>query len=349
MEKSLLLDIPSIKIGVFDKVDFEQKHDSFHSMYHNEPHAIRRKLILAKHPEIEKLSTKEPRTIYFVLAVNILQFATAYWVQNASWPVYLFVFYFVGATLSHMTQALVHDLTHFLGFESILQNRLAAIACNIPTGIPSAISFGRYHRDHHLYMHVPGVDPDLPTEFELKFFQTKFRKFFFVLLMPFFYAIRPYFICPKALDKFEILNYAVIFSTDYLIVRFLGWPFMLYILLASIVGMGLHPNSMHVIAEHYEFVQGQETYSYYGILNIPNLNLGYHVEHHDFPSIPWSKLPQVRKIAPEFYDNLPSHSSYVMVALRYIFNTNIGPWSRIIRKTEDEKYQDYMKVKERVD
>lgn len=337
MEKSLLLDIPSIKVGVFDNLDFEKSREHFHPMQHSEPHIIRRKLILAKYPEVQKLCKNDPISIYFVIFFIILQLTIAYYVRNSSWPVYLSTLYFVGATISHSTQALVHDLTHFLCFESIFWNKFAAILCNMSNGIPSAISFGRYHKEHHMFMDIPGLDPDLPTQWEINFFVTPFRKLIFIIFMPFFYSFRPYLTQPKLLDRYELLNYFIIFSMDYLCGKYLGASFVCYLVLSGLIGMGFHPTAMHVIAEHYEFVQGQETYSYYGILNIPNLNLGYHIEHHDFPMIPWRKLPELRKIAPEFYENLPEHKSYIQVAYNYVFNKSIGPWSRVARFPKEGK------------
>ena len=97
------------------------------------------------------------------------------------------------------------------------------------------------------------------------------------------------------------------------------------------MAMGFHPVAGHFISEHYMFNEGFETYSYYGMLNWVTFNVGYHNEHHDFPYIPGSRLPQVRKIAPEFYDNLPHHYSWSTVIYDFITDPKIGPYARVKR------------------
>jgi sphingolipid delta-4 desaturase len=95
--------------------------------------------------------------------------------------------------------------------------------------------------------------------------------------------------------------------------------------------MGLHPIAGHYISEHYLFRPGQETYSYYGPLNRITFNVGYHNEHHDFPYIAGSRLPELRKLAPEYYDTLFSHSSWTGTLWRYITRPDIGGFSRVKR------------------
>ena len=86
---------------------------------------------------------------------------------------------------------------------------------------------------------------------------------------------------------------------------------------------------MHFIAEHYVILfnenhqnpgQSNDTFSYYGPINYLLYNGGYHVEHHDFPRVSWKNLPKIRALAgPEFYDNLPYHTSYIRVMWEFIW------------------------------
>ncbi|RLU23962.1 hypothetical protein DMN91_004170 [Ooceraea biroi] len=71
---------------------------------------------------------------------------------------------------------------------------------------------------------------------------------------------------------------------------------------------------------------------YYGPLNFITFNVGYHNEHHDFPAVPGSRLPEVKRIAAEFYDNLPQHNSWVSVLYDFVMDPEIGPYARMKRR-----------------
>ena len=109
----------------------------------------------------------------------------------------------------------------------------------------------------------------------------------------------------------------------------------MYFLGGTLLSTGLHPMAAHFIAEHYMFEKGYETYSYYGPWNLLTFNVGYHVEHHDFPYIPGSRLPEVKRIAAEFYDPLPQHESWLTVIWEFINQESNGPFARIKRDYEE--------------
>ena len=53
--------------------------------------------------------------------------------------------------------------------------------------------------------------------------------------------------------------------------------------------------------------------------------------------VPWSKLPAVREAAPEFYNTLKYHMSWVMVLVNFVLQRDIGPQSRVGRDYETHK------------
>lgn len=333
-EESLLLSIPKNKIldSATAKPNFEKRFDYFHEMEHGEPHAIRRRLILEKYPEIEKLFYKAPGiTIICATIIHILQILACWCIKTyeLSWSQIILIIFFFGAIVNHMLFVLYHDITHFNCFKSIKLNQILAIYTNLPQILPSAIGFGRYHRDHHTYLGHPILDPDIPTVWEVQFFQTKLKRLGYILFMPFFYGLRPYFKAPKMASFMEIVNLISCVIYGYFIVHYFDARAILYLFASTYVGLSIHPVAAHVIAEHYEFFKSQDTYSYYGWINYINFNMGYHIEHHDFPNIAWYNLPKLRVIAPEFYETLPQMDSYFIVIFKYIFDGSIGPWSRV--------------------
>ena len=151
----------------------------------------------------------------------------------------------------------------------------------------------------------------------------------------FAYAFRPMLVKPELVpkDKWIALNWAVQIAFDGLMMYLFGPKVMLYFLLSTFFAGSIHPTAGHFLAEHYVMEGSTETYSYYGPLNMLTYNVGYHNEHHDFPNIPWTNLPKVKEIAPEFYDNLPQCKSWPGVIFRYIFDDSISPFSRVKRAT----------------
>jgi sphingolipid delta-4 desaturase len=142
-----------------------------------------------------------------------------------------------------------------------------------------------------------------------------------------------------------------VLSADALLVHFFGWRPLIYLLLSSFFAGSLHPCAAHFIAEHYLMMDvesgsvqslAQETTSYYGWLNIFCYNVGYHNEHHDFPSVPWTNLPALRALAPEFYDTLPAHKSWPYVTWKFITDPNVGMWSRAKRTSHGERIDEHV-------
>jgi len=308
-----------------------KQRESFTWIDGTEPHAIRRKMILKAHPEIRQLYGPDDLMVFKVLGVLLLQFVVMMWVRDQSWPVFLFFTYALGGTANHALSLASHELSHNLAFKKPKYNTWLGILANFGMGFPASATFKRYHMEHHADQGVCGVDVDVPTEWEGKFFRGVPLKVLWCFLMPAFYALRPMIVRPKPPNTAEICNFALVIGSDALIVyNFGGWA-LGYLILSTLLGMGLHPTAGHFIAEHYEFIKGQETYSYYGCLNWVTWNVGYHNEHHDFPFVAGCNLPKVRALAPEFYDTLPHHDSWCAVIWNYIMDPSVGPYSRVKR------------------
>jgi len=298
----------------------------------DEPHATRRKQILAAHPEIRELFGPDPWALPQIVAVVLLQTWTATYMQEVSWPVLLAVSYCFGAILNHNLFLAIHELSHNLAFSTPIYNRFLGLFANLPVSIPMSITFQKYHLEHHRFQGVEGFDMDIPSYAEGRVVTNIVMKVLWVICQLFFYALRPLFLNPKTPGLWEASNFIVQLGFDAVLVYFSGWKALVYLVLSTFLGGGMHPVAGHFIAEHYVFMKGQESYSYYGPLNHLTWNVGYHVEHHDFPRVPGCKLYRVRQIAPEFYDHLAFHTSWTHVIYKYITDPSVGPFSRTMRK-----------------
>ncbi|KAM4665171.1 sphingolipid delta(4)-desaturase/C4-monooxygenase DES2 [Discoglossus pictus] len=276
----------------------------------------------------------DPRLKWIVTGLVFTQLVVCHLVRDVSWRWLLFWAYAFGGCLNHSLTLAIHDISHNVAFgnRQAKWNRWFAIFANLPIGMPYSASFKKYHIDHHRYLGGDILDVDIPTDFEGWFFCTPLRKFVWLVLQPLFYVLRPLYVNPKQISQMEVWNALVQFSADFLLYYWWGLKPVLYLVVGSALCLGFHPISGHFIAEHYMFSKGQETYSYYGPLNLITFNVGYHMEHHDFPSIPGRRLPEVRKIASEYYAPLPQYHSWTLVLWDFIFQDQIGPYSRVKRE-----------------
>jgi len=253
---------------------------------------------------------------------------------------YLFVAYVFGATITQSIFLAIHELAHNLFFKSPLHNRLFSMVANWPIGIPYTIPFRGYHLEHHKFQGVDGVDTDVPSYFEAQHIRGPLSKTAWACCQILTYALRPMFIKAQDITAMHVTNWAVQIAFDAAMLYAFGWRPLAYMVLCILLAGGLHPCAGHFISEHYVFphlAPKQETYSYYGPLNYLTWNVGYHNEHHDFPYIPWSRLPELRRIAPEFYDNLAVCESWVGVIWDYIMRDDVGPYNRVKRPMPKEE------------
>ena len=298
-----------------------------------EPHRQRTKAILKAHPEIRQLMGKNPYTFVLILAVVGLQFTLAALMQGQPWWLVLLLAYVVGAVATHALAMMIHECAHNLLFKKKNLNFLAGMVANLPMVVPSAVFFKRYHLKHHAFQGAYALDGDIASHWEAKLIgHSAVRKTLWLLFLPIFQMVRIWRLKEiKIWDVWLWLNIVALVVADVAVYSFLGPGAFLYLVISLFFAVGLHPVGARWIQEHYLVDPPQETYSYYGPLNRVAINVGYHNEHHDFPSVPWNRLPQVRRMASAWYDDLTYHTSWTKLLIRFIADPHMSLYSRMLR------------------
>ncbi len=298
-----------------------------------EPHRERTKRLLKAHPEVRSLIGRNVYSFPIIVGVVAVQTFIAYLLRDSPWWLALIIAYAFGAFANHALFVLIHEAAHNLIFRRKGANILAGILCDLPIVLPSSVSFRSYHLKHHSFQGDYYLDADLASRWEARLIGSSFvGKALWLLFFPVFQGLRP----PRLKEirfanAWTFVNWAVVFAYDAAIIVFFGWVPFLYLLSSFFFSIGLHPLGARWIQEHYLTFPPQETYSYYGPANIVSLNVGYHNEHHDMPSIPWNKLPALKRTAPELYTTIVSHTSYVRLLWRFLTDRNLSLFSRTTR------------------
>jgi sphingolipid delta-4 desaturase len=110
----------------------------------------------------------------------------------------------------------------------------------------------------------------------------------------------------------------------------LGPNAVLYLMLCDMFAMGFlgHPHLAFWVTQHHanDLLSPDAFVATGGVAgrayNLLILNQGHHCEHHDFPQIPWTRLPRLSRIAPEFYGHVPPSRTWYNVVASYYWQTD---------------------------
>ena len=302
----------------------------------DQPHPERSKAISRSHPEVRRLAGRNPWTSLIGLGVvgaQVTLAAVMGHLGKSYWPASLLLAYFVGAFANHCLYVVIHDATHRLIFKSRAANMLVAIFCDLPNLAPGAVGFAICHLKHHARQGDYYSDADIASHWEARLIgNCGYRKALWLLLLPVFQISRTARLKDiSVLTRWSMVNLGTAILFDCAIYMGFGWNALLYLGASWLFSIGLHPLAGRWIQEHYTLDPEQETASYYGPLNSVALNVGYHNEHHDFPSVPWNRLPLVRELAPEFYDKLQSPFSWTALWFAFLTDRRYSLHSRVLR------------------
>ena len=258
----------------------------------------------------------DPRLAVVSVAMVLTQLYVAYQLRESSWVTIVLSAYVVAGSLWLLQFSLQHETQHRTIFGARWPRLNDALGWLLATTSLVPYQFGKRlkHLRHHQHLGEPGQDEDRPSERQVARSRSRVGRLLFLLRKPIESRIR-------RLRNPADAAQSALFVTGALL---LGGPRgAAYLALGPMLGRTLHPFGAALLCAH-SYGPGNQvlTYSYRGPLNWIFINIGYHIEHHDFPSIPCSRLAHVTHVAPEFYAHLPRVDSWFTCMMNFV--TGVG-------------------------
>jgi len=283
-------------------------------------HAERRTRILREHPEIRSLFGPHRATAGYIVVLVAIQIGMASFASKVPWPLVLLGAYVVGSVVAHALGVLIHECAHNLVARTSRWNKAWGIVANLGLFAPASMEFRVQHLSHHVYLgEADGRDTQAPSRKEVQVVGgSSLRKLLSFTLGRFYYPSRP--ANKVATDRWMIANWGIVLALDAALLAIGGAKPLVFLAASGLAAFGPHPLGARRLSEHFMTEREQPTHSYYGPWNAVSFQVGYHVEHHDFPAVPWARLPRMRAMVAHEYDSLYAFHSWTRLLFRYFFD-----------------------------
>jgi len=301
-------------------------------------HQRRRQAIQQEFPEVLKLVGPDSRTQYYAYVLLIIQVTLAYMVKDSFLGAIILGFT-ISPYMGFAVLTLIHEVSHSLVFAYPLYDRLLGIFTNVVFLAPVSEVFRQHHNMHHSHLGDVKKDVDVPGEREMKVIgNSSVLKTAWLIFSVFILPVRSMKKLPVYWSLLMALNWVVCLSFTFTVFYF-SKPAFIYLFMGMVLSQSMHPANARQVQKHIKLysTEGEKndnantplherkvnTFSYYGGLNFLTLNVGFHVEHHDFGNIAWTRLPELRRIAGEKW--YPSNNAYQSRGFREIFTFITNP------------------------
>ena len=103
----------------------------------DEPHATRRRAILAKYgPQVRALYGPDHTVKWRVATCVVSQLVLAYFASTMPWYGIVVLAYCAGGIINHSLSLALHETSHNLAFRAFTPNKWFGMIANLPLGIP---------------------------------------------------------------------------------------------------------------------------------------------------------------------------------------------------------------------
>lgn len=299
-------------------------------------HNDMRREALKAHPELRDLSGSDPRTALALPVLFAVQWGIAWLVSDGGVVLVGLTAFFIGQIVYHSAASLIHETCHKLvfrgdraklGFDLGLEFILTSYGKQMiyqHQHITSHHPFvGDYDRDYEhedicalqARQHVQRTHPALQrllTGLTLVLHLLPLGFMLGDMILPRLYAWASGRPQSDPEDRFtgtsptniEMRPFIITSALSNLLMLILLGPWaLLYHIWSLSIFLGKFgiSNLGQSLSEHPGLDNENPTRSTYGWINKLLFNTGYHNEHHSFPNVPWTRLPQLHQGAPEVF------------------------------------------------